>query len=121
MVNTYPVNMIIEESEHGPSLLLYPHIQEQFVVIMRSGNADMIPEEIDWELVVKNWALPLKVKTSPMNPHRPGDGVKRALAHMEFADEVAEFEAGARALLRSRGVDDATIDAALSRGKQRVN
>jgi hypothetical protein len=74
LANTYPPNMLIEESPHGPAILLFPQIQEQFVAIMKAGNADMDPAEINWQTVVDNWNLPLKVKTSPMNPHRPDPG-----------------------------------------------
>lgn len=38
--------------------LLSPHIQQQFAEIMRAGNADAMPDEIDWNAIVANWELP---------------------------------------------------------------
>jgi len=66
--NTYPVNMLLAQS--GPRLLAHPHIQEQFAGIMRVGMADAVPDEIDWNLIIKNWDLPFphKMKKSSMNP-----------------------------------------------------
>lgn len=84
LANTYPPNMIIEESPHGAAILLFPQIQEQFAAIMKAGNADMNPEEINWQLVVDNWNLPLKVKASPTNPHRPGDSLMRNLGRKDL-------------------------------------
>jgi hypothetical protein len=75
--------MLIEESPHGAAILLFPPIQEQFAAIM-AGRSDMIPEEINWQTVVDNWNLPLKVKTSPTNPHRPGDSLMRHLGRKEL-------------------------------------
>ena len=66
--NTYPVNMLLAKS--GPQSLAYPHIQEQFTAIMRVGLADAQPDEIKWDLIIKNWDLPFpnKVKPSAVNP-----------------------------------------------------
>lgn len=66
--NTYPPNILIAQS--GPKVLLFPHIQEQFAEIMKSGFADASPDEIDWQIIVDNWDLPFphKMKKSPMNP-----------------------------------------------------
>lgn len=66
--NTYPPNIILAQS--GPKVLLFPHIQEQFTEIMRTGFADAKPDEIDWERIVENWDLPFKnkVKATATNP-----------------------------------------------------
>ncbi len=66
--NTYPPNILIAQS--GPKVLLFPHIQEQFAGIMRTGFADAKPDEIDWQKIVDNWDLPFphKMKPGPMNP-----------------------------------------------------
>lgn len=66
--NTYPPNIQLAES--GPEILLVPHIQTVFADIMKSGFADAIPDEIDWQRIVDNWELPFSkdVKTSAMNP-----------------------------------------------------
>jgi len=83
LANTYPPNMIIEESQHGAAILLFPQIQEQFAAIM-AGRSDMNPEEINWQTVVDNWNLPLKVKSSPTNPHLPGDSLMRNLGRKDL-------------------------------------
>jgi len=66
--NTYPVNILLAQS--GPKALVHPHIREQFAGIMRTGMADAMPDEINWDLVIENWDLPFphKVKPSAMNP-----------------------------------------------------
>ena len=68
LINTYPVNMLLAKS--GPKSLALPHLQEQFTGIMRTGMADAMPDEIDWNLIIKNWELPFphKVKPRAMNP-----------------------------------------------------
>ena len=38
--------------------LLWEPIQVHFGELMKAGNADMDPSEINWELVVKHWDLP---------------------------------------------------------------
>lgn len=66
--NTYPVNMLLAES--GPKNLAYPHIQKQFVGIMRVAFADAKPDEINWDLIIENWELPFphKIKPTSTNP-----------------------------------------------------
>lgn len=86
LVNAYPINEIIEESPHGPEMLLHPHIQQQFGAIMRTGNADASLEEIDWEIVVANWHLPIEAKLSAENCHLPGDSLKRWLEKRAWED-----------------------------------
>lgn len=83
LANTYPPNMLIEESPHGAAILLFPQIQEQFAAIM-AGRSDMKPEEINWQIVVDNWDLPLTVKKSPTNPHLPGDSLMRSLGRKDL-------------------------------------
>jgi hypothetical protein len=67
--NTYPCNTLLAQS--GPQSLAYPHVQEQFAEIMRVGMSDAIPDEISWELIIENWALPFpnKMKSSAANPY----------------------------------------------------
>lgn len=74
LINTYPVNMLIEQSEHGPKMLLDEHVQQQFAAIMEAANADADPREIDWNELVRNWDLPFKnpPKPSATNPHVHG-------------------------------------------------
>lgn len=86
LANTYPINMILEESKRGPSILLIPAMQEQFAELILK-DSDLTPEEIDWQLVVDNWNLPMKVKCRPTNPHRPGDTMIRSLAKKQVRDE----------------------------------
>jgi len=66
--NTYPINMLL--AEFGPKGLLLPHIQKQFMGIMRAGFADAKPDEIDWNRIVENWDLPFpkKIKPNSTNP-----------------------------------------------------
>ena len=47
-----------------PAALRLPHVQQQFVAVMRANQADAQPEEIDWEHVIKNWDLPFKKRSS---------------------------------------------------------
>jgi hypothetical protein len=42
----------------GPGILLTPTAQAQFGAVLKSGNADAKPEEIDWRRVVVHWDLP---------------------------------------------------------------
>jgi len=66
--NTYPCNILLAQS--GPGSLAHPHIQEQFVGIMKVGMADAMPDEINWNLIIENWDLPFphKMKPSATNP-----------------------------------------------------
>lgn len=34
-----------------------PHVREQFAAVMRAGNADADPDEIDWERVIILWNI----------------------------------------------------------------
>jgi len=66
--NTHPPNILLAKS--GPEVLLFEHIQKQFVEIMKISFADAKPDEIDWKRIVENWELPFphKMKPSLMNP-----------------------------------------------------
>jgi hypothetical protein len=69
LLNTYPCNMLLDEN--GPGALRVLALQEQFADIMRVGMADAHPDEIDWEAVIANWDLPVKVERSATNPYMP--------------------------------------------------
>lgn len=66
--NTYPLNILLAES--GPSALAHDHIRRQIEKVMRVGNADAFPDEIDWDRIAENWELPFPgpVKPSAENP-----------------------------------------------------
>ena len=72
---TAPLNRLLCESPHGPQMLLAPHVQQHFLAIMRAGNADMHPEEIDWDRIVAQWELPLERPTALIRAraHRKGE------------------------------------------------
>lgn len=55
-----------------PGALLVKPIQDQFIKVMQAGNADMKPNEIDWQKVVKNWHFPFPKhkKTRPARSRR---------------------------------------------------
>lgn len=40
-----------------PNCLRLPHVQEQFANVMRVGNADAVPDEINWERVIALWDI----------------------------------------------------------------
>lgn len=40
-----------------PESLRLPHVQEQFGALMRAGNSEASPDEIDWERVVEVWSV----------------------------------------------------------------
>lgn len=44
---------------NGVQMLLNPVIQRGFAEVMKAGNADATPEEINWQRVVDNWGLPI--------------------------------------------------------------
>lgn len=45
--------------KHGVEMLLNPVIQQGFAEVMKAGQADATPQEIDWQRVVENWELPI--------------------------------------------------------------
>ena len=69
--NTYPANMILAESQHGPRILMNVSVREQFAEIMQGQNADAKPDEINWNLMIENWELPWPhpVKGDAQNPY----------------------------------------------------
>jgi len=46
--------------KHGLESLLNPMFQKQFQKVMISGGADASFDEINWDVVIKNWDLPFK-------------------------------------------------------------
>ena len=71
--NTYPINIQLAES--GPSPLVHAHVRRQVEEIMRVGNADASPDEIDWDRIIANWELPFPrpVKPTAENPMHEKD------------------------------------------------
>ena len=93
--NTYPANMILAESQHGPRILMHVSVREQFAEIMQGQNADAKPDEINWNLMIENWELPWphKVKGDPQNPYDDDYAAHRreqraAEAHMTDEDRA---------------------------------
>lgn len=57
LLGVEPVRAGIEK--HGvEKALSNTAVREQFVAVMRAGGADMQPNEINWEKVIRNWSLP---------------------------------------------------------------
>jgi hypothetical protein len=75
LYNTYPINEQLDRA--GPEILLHPLMSKAFQPIV--AQCDMNVEEIDWQLVVANWHLPVEVRLTATNPYRMGDMRKRAL------------------------------------------
>jgi hypothetical protein len=75
LVNTYPVNMIVDE--RGPEMLLQPAVREAFVSSGVIQSSDMHIDEVNWQTVVANWALPVHVAKNPRNPYRMGEARER--------------------------------------------
>lgn len=72
LYNTYPVNMIIDEA--GPEMLLNAGFMR--MAFTQAGilqNCDMDIAEIDWQRLVDNWKLPVKITRDGRNPYRMGD------------------------------------------------
>jgi hypothetical protein len=40
--------------------LRLPHVQERVIALLKAGNADLRPDEIDWDEVIANWNLPVE-------------------------------------------------------------
>jgi hypothetical protein len=73
LYETYPVNMLIDEA--GPEMLLNAGVMR--MAFSSAGILDRCElqiEEIDWERVVANWSLPVKVTRDGRNPYRMGEG-----------------------------------------------
>lgn len=109
--NTYPVNQILAGMRNPAETLRLEHIQQQFIGIMRVGNADANPDEIDWERIIENWDLPFKdkVKGRAMNP------ASQAVLDMEpeiqarrenyFREERAAIDEGFESLSHKQEVE----------------
>ena len=48
--------------KNGVGMLLRQDVQKQFASVMQAGNADVSPEEIDWQWVIAQWDLPFPNK-----------------------------------------------------------
>lgn len=44
--------------KNGINVLLNPMIQKQFESVMYSGGSEMLPDEINWNLIVRRWKDP---------------------------------------------------------------
>lgn len=89
LYNAYPINMQLDKD--GPRILLHPQMRQAFHGIIESS--DMRDEEINWELVVENWSLPVCQKRGPTNPYTVGDYAKGQLAAREY-EKKNGFEEG---------------------------
>lgn len=69
----------------GTKMLLDPRVQEQFARLMQAGNADAKPEEINWQRVVENWALPF-----PKKPRRAREKGQAGSTHARPAAEISQ-------------------------------
>lgn len=72
LYNTYPVNMLIDEA--GPEILLNAGFMR--MAFTQAGilkGCDLDINEIDWQRVVDNWKLPVKITRDGRNPYRMGD------------------------------------------------
>lgn len=87
LYTTYPVNMQIDEA--GPELLLNPMIPQAFEMSGLLQGCDLSIEEINWQRVVDNWKLPVKVKHDGRNPYRMGESPR---ARSRGAGTPAETE-----------------------------
>ncbi len=71
LYNTYPINWQLDE--RGPELLLHPMIREAFLSSGVMERCEMSIDEVNWERVVANWNLPVKVTNDGTNPYKMGD------------------------------------------------
>jgi hypothetical protein len=55
---TEPLATVIAQAPTGPCCLLEPAVQAQVGAMLRAGNADADPSEINWTAVVNRWPLP---------------------------------------------------------------
>ncbi len=51
-----PLNALLTD----PAMLRLPHVQTQVGNILRAGQSDLSLQEVDWDIVIANWALPMK-------------------------------------------------------------
>jgi hypothetical protein len=72
LYNTYPVNMLIDEA--GPEILLNAEFMRMaFTQAGIMERCEMYISEVNWQRVVDNWKLPVKVTRDGRNPYRMGD------------------------------------------------
>lgn len=57
--------------ENGAKCLLLPHMQKQFAEVLRAGNADASPDELDWLAIVEHWDLPFPKIERPRKKRTP--------------------------------------------------
>ena len=106
--NTYPVNQILAGMKNPAETLRLEHIQQQFTDIMRVGNADAMPDEINWEAIIDNWDLPWKnkVKGTAMNPASQAvldmEPENQARQENYFREEIIAQEEGFRSLFEKQ-------------------
>ena len=109
--NTYPINLTFTTLD--PETLRLEYIQQQFANIMRAGNADANPDEIDWLEIIWNWNLPWKdkVKATATNPASQAvlDFEPERQAHQEndFREEMKAQDEGFESL---RAKHDAKLE-----------
>jgi len=61
--NQYPhLTELMMSNPMGKAMLLDPRVQEQFAKVMQAGNADLKPDEINWQRVHDNWELPFPLR-----------------------------------------------------------
>ena len=58
MKNRSPLARMMEMNPIGKAMLLDPRVQAQFAVLMKTGNTDAKPEELNWQRIHGNWELP---------------------------------------------------------------
>lgn len=49
--------MLLPTGQTWAEALNLPHVRERFAALMRAGDADADPDEIDWERVVELWDI----------------------------------------------------------------
>jgi hypothetical protein len=101
LYNTYPVNMLIDE--RGPEMLLNAEFMRMALLssgVMDPAHCEMDVNEINWQRVVDNWDLPVKVAKSGLNPYRMGDAKKEGRFGNRFGffseENQAERDAAAK-------------------------
>lgn len=108
LYNTYPVNMQIDEA--GPELLLKRGVVEAFESCGLLSHCDLKLNEINWQWLVANWKLPVKIAKDSRNPYRMGEGKRRgaALAAAGIGQSPLGFFVTEE--VRKRELEDATTD-----------
>lgn len=104
LYNTYPINMQLDES--GPQLLLNPYNRDALLMSGILETGDLTVDEINWQRVVDNWALPVKTQTSAKNPYRMGDAAKSQQSLRELEDATVRGDKVIVSMLRHAGVSE---------------